>query len=372
MEMEIDMPKAPQQGPSAPRNNRRRVRIAVALALLVLLIIGVIVIHRAWNAPATTAAPSHNYGETLEMAHDGKPGAARVLYQQLGRTDLTDTRRAALLAELANYPSPVALKLLKADLKPSSPLVQQAAIDAVTAMIPATQRSVLIGPLLDDPDQTVRFSAAKALMGLSPDDVGLYFGALQEVAEQYESVLAAQPPSGLGQVQLAELYMTTGTLPKARAAVDLAMKLEPDNIEAGLVNVELLDKQGQTDPSRQQLAQLLDRHPQSSRLQHALGHWLLAHGQHEYALLALAKAVELEPDNTRYRYELAVALHGLEQLEPAQRQLEEILQRQPANRRARILLIRYWKEAGQLQKVQVLLAELEQQNPDDPALQQGL
>ena len=32
-----------------------------------------------------------------DMAHNGKPGAARVLYQQLARTDLSDSRRASLL-----------------------------------------------------------------------------------------------------------------------------------------------------------------------------------------------------------------------------------------------------------------------------------
>ncbi len=344
----------------------------MAVVLLVGALIGGWLLHRAWNAAPTAAPLSHSYAEAVEIAHGGKPGAARALYQQLGRTDLSDSRRAALLTELANYPSPQALKLLKADLRQTSSLIQQAAIDAVTLMVPAAQRSVLIGPLLEDSNPTVRFSAAKALLGLTPDDVGLYFGPLQSVAEQYESALAAQPPDGNSQVQLARLYMTTAAPQKAADALKLALNLEPDNLQAGLAQVDLLDHQGQADRSRQQLAQLLDRKPQSSLLQHALGQWLLGHGQNEYALLALAKAVELEPDNTGYRYDLAVGLHDLDQLEAAQRQLEDILQRQPANRRARILLIHYWKENGQLQNVQVLLAELEQQNPDDPALQQGL
>ena len=34
-----------------------------------------------------------------------------MLYQQLARTDLSDTRRVSLHAELPNYPSPQALKL---------------------------------------------------------------------------------------------------------------------------------------------------------------------------------------------------------------------------------------------------------------------
>lgn len=365
------MSKASPQDSPASLKARHRWNIAIA-AMVVLAFIALAVLVRGWHAPAPLPAVNHSYAEALEQAHNGKPGAARVLYQQFSRTDLSDIRRAGLLAELANYPSAQALKILDKDLKNPVPLVQQAAIDTVAAMVPEAQRSLLLGPLLDDPDQGVRFSAVRALLGLTPDDVGLYYGPLQDAAAQYESTLASQPPSGQSQLLLAKLLINHGDVQKASAALELALKLEPDNIEAGLAQVQLLDRQGQADPSRQQLARLLGKHPESSLLQHALGMWLLHHQQNEYALLALAKAVELEPENTDYRYDLAVALHDLQQLEPAQRQLEEILQRQPANRSARVLLIHYWKEAGQLQKVQVLLAELEQLNPDDPALQQGL
>jgi len=365
------MSKASSQHSPASLKTRRRWQAAIALAVLLLIIAMGWLVHN-WRAPPAAPVVNHSYAEALEQAHNGKPGAARVLYQQLSRTDLSDIRRAGLITELANYPSAQALKILDADLKRHVPLVQRTAIETVAGMVPQTQRSVLIGPLLDDPDQSVRFTAIRALLGLTPDDLGLYFGAVQDGAEQYENSLVSQPPSGESQMELAKLLVDQGKPVKASEALDLALKLEPENLQAGLARVLLLDQQGQTDRSRQQLAQLLDKHPQSSLLQHALGMWLLRHQQGEYALLALAKSVELEPDNTVYRYDLAVALHSLQQLEPAQRQLEDILQRQPANRRARTLLVQYWKDAGQLQKVQVLLAELEQLNPDDPALQQGL
>lgn len=365
------MSNAPSQDVTPHSQHRRRWKIAIATGVVVIIIaLGLLV--RNWHAPPPPPVVNHSYAEALERAHGGKPGAARVLYQQFSRTDLSDIRRAGLLAELVNYPSAQALKILDGDLKRSVPLVQQAAIDVAAAIVPEAQRSVLIGPLLDDADQSVRFAAVRALQGLTPDDVGLYYGALQDAAGQYESALASQPPSSERQLQLARLYANRGDTHQATDALDLALKLEPDNLDVGLAHVQLLDQQGQTDRSRQQLAALQEKHPHSSLLQHALGQWLFRHDQHEYALLALAKAVELEPDNTAYRYDLALALHDLEQVEAAQRQLEDILQRQPANRRARVLLIRYWKETGQLQKVQVLLAELEQLNPDDPALQQGL
>ncbi|GGJ11031.1 hypothetical protein GCM10009085_01300 [Pseudomonas avellanae] len=115
---------------------------------------------------------SHTYAQALEQAHDGKPGAARVLYQQLARTDLSDEQRITLLAELSDYPSPQALKLLDAGLGNASDQVRKAAIDASVKLVSNSQRSLLLGPLLDDPEQSVRFHATRALLGLSPDELG--------------------------------------------------------------------------------------------------------------------------------------------------------------------------------------------------------
>lgn len=347
-------------------------RIALIAGLILIALIGVVYLTRQWSVPPAPPVLSQTYGEALELAHNGKPGAARVLYQHLARNDLSDIRRASLLAELANYPSPQALKLLDAALQSDSVLIRQAAIEVTTKMLPDGKRSILLGPLLEDPEAAVRLAATMALLDLSPDELGLYFAALQHSVDLCTASLKAQPATGTNQLQLARLLTHSGEKTTALSVLKAAMDAEPKNLDVAIAYLDQLDQQGQAERARQLLAQLLAQHPHSSRLQHALGMWLLVHDQTEYALLALAKAVELEPDNTDYRYDLAVALHDLEQVEAAQKQLAEILQRQPANRKARILLIRYWKETGQLQNVQVLQAGLEQQNPDDPALQQGL
>lgn len=366
----MGMLRLPLRGYFSQLSVRRRIGLTIVL-LLVVLVLGFFAMRHS-TPPPVPAVLSHTYAQALEMAHNGRPGAARVLYQQLGRTDLSDIRQAGLLAELANYPSPQALKLLDVALQSDAALVRQAAIEVTRKMLPDGKRSILLGPLLADPEASVRFDATLALLDLSPDELGLYYAALQQSVESCIADLQAQPPTATSQVQLARLLAHGGDQPKALAALQAAISLEPNNLQVAIANIKLLDQQGQTERARQILGQLLALHPQSSMLQHTLGQWLLDHDQTEYALLALAKAVELEPDNIGYRYDLAVALHDLEQLEAAQKQLAEILQREPANRRARVLLIQYWKETGQLQNVQILLAELEQQNPDDPALQQGL
>ncbi|WP_110972392.1 tetratricopeptide repeat protein [Pseudomonas huaxiensis] len=349
-----------------------RPRVYLLAGLVVLLFVALAAFFLRNNTPAPSPALQQSYAKALAQAHNGLPGAARVLYQQLGRDDLSAIRRASLYAELPNYPSPLALKLARKDLQHEDPLVRRAAIESIAALVPAPQRSLVLGPMLDDEEESVRFAAVDALLGLTPDEVGLYFGPLQEMLEQYQQALLLRTEYAQDQVHLARLYIHERDFPAANAALDRALALEPDNLDALAAKVRLLDSQGQGDTSREVLASALQRHPESAFLQHELGLWLLRHSQNEYALLAFSRALELEPDNNDYRYTLATSLHSLDQLDAAQKQLETILSRQPANRKARVLLIEYWKESGQLQNVQVLLAQLEQQNPDDPLVQQGL
>ena len=342
------------------------------ISLFALLVIGL-----AWFAlrdttPVVPEAIKHGYSEALAAARGGQPGAARVLYQQLKRPDLSPKRRVWLHAELPNYPSSVALKLADADLQNESPEVRIAAIRSISALVPNGQRSLLLGPLLDDSEQNVRLAAINALLGLSPDELGLYFGALEQAIDAWELVLKSEPQSVENQYQLARLHLHNAELKQAQQALDNTLRLAPDNLPALVLQIEVLDKQGQNDAARQLLARQLQAQPNSAYLQHALGLWLLHHDQSEFALLGLSKAVELEPDNRDYRYDLATTLRGEQELEAAQIQLQEIVQRHPNDRKARVLLINYWKESGQLQNVQILTAQLEQMNPDDPSLQQGL
>ncbi|MFK0090361.1 tetratricopeptide repeat protein [Pseudomonas sp. NPDC090755] len=350
--------------------SKQRQYTLISLTLLIILGLG----GYFWrdDSPAPAPALKHGYAKALAMAHNGQPGAARVLYQQLGRSDLSAIRRASLYAELPNYPSPLALKLANRDLQHDDPLVRRAAIASIQAMLPGAQRSLVLGPLLDDEDQSVRFAVVDALLGLGPDEIGLYFGPLQHTLEQYQHMLAQRTDDAPAQLHLAQLYLHEDNFPKAAAALDRTLQLDPGNLQALAGQVQLLERQGQTEASRQVLASALQQQPDSAFLQHELGRWLLRHGQDEYALLAFARALELEPDNNDYRYTLATSLHQLEQVGPAQKQLETVLSRDPANRKARVLLIEYWKETGQLQNVQILLAQLEQLNPDDPLVQQGL
>ena len=136
------------------------------ISLCALLVLGLAWFSLRVTTPVIPEAIQHGYSEALAAARNGQPGAARVLYQQLGRPDLSPKRRVWLHAELPNYPSSVALKLADADLQNEAPEVRIAAIKSISGLVPNGQRSLLLGPLLDDSEQSVRLAAINALLGV--------------------------------------------------------------------------------------------------------------------------------------------------------------------------------------------------------------
>ena len=80
---------------------------------------------------------------------------------------------------------------------------------------------MVLGPMLDDEEPSVRFAAVDALLGLTPDDIGVYFGPLQEALAQYQQTLSARSEYPQDQVHLARLYMHERDFDSAHAALAL-------------------------------------------------------------------------------------------------------------------------------------------------------
>ncbi|RJG11078.1 hypothetical protein D3879_15540 [Pseudomonas cavernicola] len=317
-----------------------------------------------------TAVHDGGYADALHQARNGLPGAARMLKQQLERTDLPAIRRATLLAELPNYPSQRSLELAAVALNNSAPQVREAAIDVVSVLSPAQQQIGLLTPRLSDPVRAVRIAAAWQLAQLPEQDRAPIAKLWQPVIREYEDVQNSLKERAEANLNLAMLYQNTGRITLAEPALRDALLRNPDFLPAVVTLVQLLDAQGRTNEARQLLEENLARHPDAALLQHTQGLALVRRGEPDKALLALRKAAQLAPENPQFSFVLAIALHDSGQQEAARKQLEDLLKRQPTNRNARLALISYWHEAGQMQEVQVLQAELEQQNPDDPELQQ--
>ncbi|AYC33063.1 hypothetical protein D3880_12120 [Pseudomonas cavernae] len=322
---------------------------------------------RTWYGADQPGAP--RYDEGLWLIRNGQPGASRALFQQLDSSDLPAIRRATLLAELPGYPSQRALDLARRDLKNDAPQVRQAAVEAVSAMLPLEHRSGPIAPLLNDPVRAVRIEAAHALLGL-PAEALQYLANWDKAIGEYEQVQLGLVERAEANLNLAMLYQAQGRSALVEPALRAALQRDPDFLPALVTLMQWLDGNYRMNEAQQLLRDGLKQHPQSGLLHHANGLALIRRGERDAALKELAEAARLEPGNAQFTYVLAIALHDSGDQQAAIHQLEQLLERQPSNRQARMTLIGFWREAGQIQKVQVLQAELEQLNPDDPALRQ--
>lgn len=305
------------------------------------------------------------YAQAMARVRRGQPGAAQALQEQLAREDLPAIRRATLLSELPRYPDRNLLQQARRGLQESDPQVREAALTALAALLPATQRPPLLGPLLTDPVQAVRLSAAYALLDAQAY-LGTHAAAWEKAIDEYEQAQLAQTERAEANLNLATLYQADGRSALVEPALRRAVERDPDFLPALVALVQWLDDNFRGEEGRRLLREGIERHPQSGLLQHTRGLLLIRSNERTAALDALREAVRLEPDSARYRYVLAVALHEAGQRQQAVETLEQLLQQDPANREARLALVSYLRQAGETQRADALLAGLRQINPGDP------
>ncbi|MEX5341489.1 tetratricopeptide repeat protein [Pseudomonas sp. I2] len=313
-----------------------------------------------------TAKPRDGgYSEALALVRGGQAGAMQALRTQLARDDLPAIRRATLLDELPRYPAWSLLQQAQRSLGDREPQVRVAAIEAMAALLPATQRVTALGPLLTDPVQAVRLSAAYAL-GDAQAQLGPYAEPWKQAIGEYEQAQLAQVDRAEANVNLAQLYQLDGRLELVEPRLRTALRRDPDFLPARVALVQWLANNARGEEGRELLRKGIEQHPQAALLHHTLGLLLVREGQREEGLSAFNEAVRLEPDNTRYRYVLAIALAEAGQRPQAIDMLEQLLRQAPADREALLALVGYLRQAGEMQRVSELMASFWQINPEDP------
>ena len=320
---------------------------------------------QAWYG--TPAPADGGYARALSAAREGRAGAAAALYAQLARTDLPALRKAALLAEMPQYPTPQVGPMLVAALRDSEPAVRLTAIDVLAAMTSPAQQVQALGPLLSDPRRAVRLAATWQLAQLPPtllQGLSRWPAALAD----YEKAQRAQLDRAEALTNLATIYQLTQRNEQVEPSLRLALQRNPHFHPARLLLAQWLEAQGQAEQGIALLRESTASYPREASLHHALGLALVRHGQRQEALAALRQAYELAPEHAEYAYVLAVALHDAGQVEAALALLREQLEQNPANRSVRMSLVSYLRAAGAVQQADTLFAELASLNPQDPLL----
>jgi predicted CXXCH cytochrome family protein len=320
---------------------------------------------KAWYGEPDNA--TSRYALHLWQARTAQPGAAAAIFSELDNTLLAAIRHATLLAELPRYPSQQALSAASKALHDPAPQVREAAVNVISALLPAEQRLDLLGPLLRDQILAVRIASADALLG-NAQRLGSFQAAFTQAIGEYEQVQLSLQERAEANLSLAMLYQATGRPERVEPYLRTAIARDPDFLPALVTLAQWLDGRGRASEADALLAAKLAQAPDTALLHFSQGLALVRRSQADAALKALSEANRLEPGNARYAYVLALSLQDRGDAPGARRLLETTLQAHPENREVRLALVAQLRDEGEVGQMKGLIEGLKALNPGDPVL----
>jgi len=303
------------------------------------------------------------HAEIFADARRGNTAAVPKLERLIRERTVPAIVRATAIDELSVLGSPGSSQVIITALNDSSPMVRQAAIEALSDSDDNIRYQYLL-PLLDDPVHGVRIEAVQSVLGL-PQEL-LTTGQRQSMARvlaEYRESLRINADRPEAQAQMAQLSVSQGKPMNADKHYREAVRLNATFVPAYVNWADLQYRQGNEDRGTAILRQGLAANPDNADLSHALGLSLVRQGDYIGALNALKVAADNAPDNVRYQYVYGVALQSTGKLTDAIKVLEEARQKYPYDLDVLSALVTYYQEAGDQEKAAEAYRALQRLTP---------
>lgn len=253
-----------------------------------------------------------HYGEDLAAARSGDAFASlKLLRLALDRDQPAIVRATAL--NLMRTTDRLDAGASNADavtdlLADPSPLVRASAAQLQESALPAHRAERLV-PLLEDSRRAVRIAAAQALIDVNgqllPQNKR---PALRSALAEYRAALLATTDFPETQMNLARLASRTGNQPAAVAALQNALELDPQHLEAWRSLGSLQHAMGQSSQAEATFHLALAELPDAGDLHRLLGLLYAERGDYARAAASLQRAVALLPNDARLLYNLSLSL----------------------------------------------------------------
>jgi tetratricopeptide (TPR) repeat protein len=302
----------------------------------------------AWSLDGRAGTP--HFATALGDARAHRPGAGAALAGVAGDPDQPAIVRATALRELGITGGAGREETVARGLDDADPLVRLGALGAAIALEPPAQLR-LAAPLLADPVLAVRLEAEATLRDLpaplwSPADRS----RLAEVQGEFRAVQMLNADRPESWVNLGNLAVAQGDLPRARSDYERALAIESDFVPA-LVNLADLERRGgRDDRAETHLERAAQAAPDNADVQYALGLTWIRQGRREEAVRALGRAMLLAPDRPRYALVYALALDGVGRRGEAVVALEGSLERFPGDVDVLLALTNWARERGDFER----------------------
>ena len=266
--------------------------------------------------------------------------------------------RASIIEQMGNLGSrqlPNAAAML---LRSDSPVLRASAVRALGGVDPV-QRYLMLRPFITDKSLSVRMEVAQLLAAipaseLRPQDMA----DLEPLFEEYLAIQSDHLDMPSVHLQLANFWNDRDDSEKATAALEEALRLNPE-LEPAIVNlVDILRRDGKNDEASALLSSAIDRIPDSGSLWFSQGLHLIRLGQTDKAIVSLKRAAELENEGSRHRYVYAIALNDTGSGPEAMSILEDLNRSLPGQPDVLNALLAFARDSGDRQRYERYRSEL--------------
>lgn len=221
------------------------------------------------------------------------------------------------------------------------------------------QRYLMLRPFITDKSLSVRMEVAQLLAAipaseLRPQDMA----DLEPLFEEYLAIQSDHLDMPSVHLQLANFWNDRDDSEKATAALEEALRLNPE-LEPAIVNlVDILRRDGKNDEASALLSSAIDRIPDSGSLWFSQGLHLIRLGQTDKAIVSLKRAAELENEGSRHRYVYAIALNDTGSGPEAMSILEDLNRSLPGQPDVLNALLAFARDSGDRQRYERYRSEL--------------
>ena len=191
-------------------------------------------------------------------------------------------------------------------------------------------------------------------------------------AEYFEKAVELAPKLVPARYNLALIYIKQEKLDLALQHLNALIELEKDSSRAYLLRAGVLERRGQFDLLKEDVATILDKDPANSGALELLGRSHYREKRYQQALQAFQKALELNPGLTEMYLPIAQVQKLLDQGEAAVQSYQTFLSKYPDDFEARFLLGRLYRRLNQNESAMKEWLRAETLNPNDPHLAQDL
>lgn len=195
-------------------------------------------------------------------------------------------------------------------------------------------------------------------------------GAYSSAAIEFRNALKVDPKYAEAYYQLAQADLKLGDGPATVSALDSALEIDPNRVDARLFRGQLYLYVGAKDPKYYSRAEddaslILKQDSQNAQAHHLLGSVYAAEKKYDAALQEFSTVAKLEPAKASPYMDMGLVQLALKRLPDAEQSFKKAVELEPKNSQAYVDLANFYRAQRKLPEAETVLRQGAQNIPND-------